>query len=284
MEQPINPPINLYPDLDENNTIKPKYSLRRRDVKGSRVYFADEQKTPIYNYSVTTIIDKVISKGVGFDRFMGNSLNYEHAKKFGRERALVGTIVHSLCHYLAWGEVVDTKEGWYNQETNKTIHITDEMKHRLNAFIDFWHEEEPTLLATELPLYDPKLGFAGSLDYVYMVGEKLVIMDVKTGKEHLKEQALQLTAYKILFDLIYGDSVGTIDEMYLLFLNIGRQGGEDIGRYKYKKVKFQPDYWFQTLELFEYLMSDMRGKMPVIKDELELPTEYKIKKRSNKDE
>ena len=66
MEQPI----NLYPDLDENNTIKPKYSLRRRDVKGSRVYYADEQEHPIYNYSVTTIIDKVISKGIGFDRFM----------------------------------------------------------------------------------------------------------------------------------------------------------------------------------------------------------------------
>ncbi len=278
MEQPI----NLYPDLDQNNQIKPKFNLRRRDYKGSRVYYGEDQEMPEYRYSVTTILDKTVAKDVGFQKWLGNSLSYEHAKQYGRERALVGTIVHSLCSYLAWGETVNTDEGWHNPETNKTVHITDEMKHRLNAFIDFWHEEEPTLLATELSLYDPKLEFAGSLDYVYMVDGKIVIMDVKTGKEHLKEQALQLTAYKILFDLIYGDSVGTVDEMYLLFLNIGRQGGEDIGRYKYKKVKFQPEYWFQTLEMFKYLMSNMSGKMPIIKEEVELPNEYKIK-RGNKD-
>ena len=279
MEQPI----NLYPDLEINNIIKPKFNLRRRDYKGKRVYYAEEQEHPIYHYSVTTILDKVISKDIGFHKWLGNSLSYEMAKQYGRERALVGTIVHSLCHYLAWGETVHTNEGWFNSETNKTVHITDEMKHRLSAFIDFWEEENPTLLATELSLYDPKLEFAGSLDYVYMdKNDKLVIMDIKTGAEHIKEQTLQLTAYKILFDMIYGDSFGTVDEAYILFLNVGRSGGEDVGKFKYKKVKFQPDSWFQTLDLFKYLTSNFHGKMPIIKDEVELPTEYKIKNKKKR--
>ena len=91
------------------------------------------------------------------------------------------------------------------------IPIPDEVKLRLQAFIDFCHEHNPRSIATEISLYcddlneDGELMFpwAGTADNVMEIDGNIWLIDIKTGKEYQSHE-LQLTSYKILWDHIYG--------------------------------------------------------------------------------
>ena len=95
-------------------------------------------------------------------------------------------------------------------------------------------------------------------------------IDLKTGKEYQKFHELQLTCYKILFDKIYGDKFGKIDELYCLYTR-------DTGNYTLKKYKYCPEEWTSCVHLFYYMNSNARGKMPLIKDDIALPKYYTLK-------
>tara|TARA_Y100000593_G_C4280130_1_gene322333 strand:+ start:629 stop:1147 length:519 start_codon:yes stop_codon:yes gene_type:complete len=162
--------------------------------------------------------------------------------------------------------------------------ITDEIKLRLQAFIDFCHEYKPESIATEISLYCDDLNeegqlmfpWAGTADNVMKIDGKLWLIDIKTGKEY-KSHELQLTSYKILWDYIHGKDFGKIDVLAGLYLNAR-------GKYKLVKYKFVPYVWFNTYELFEYNLKDKRGNMPKIKIKDELPDVYSLKeKKESKD-
>ena len=102
-----------------------------------------------------------------------------------------------------------------------------------------------------------------------MIDDKLWLVDIKTGKEHPKNHALQLSFYKILFDSLYGKSMDMqVDNLACLYLN-------SKGKYKLRKYKFEEDYCYNVYDLFIYYKSNFYGKMPTIKDKEMLPNKYK---------
>ena len=156
------------------------------------------------------------------------------------------------------------------------INIPDEVKLRLQGFIDFYHEYKPEPIATEIGLYttdrleDGSLLYpwAGTADQVMKIKGKVWLIDIKTGKEW-KDHELQLTSYKILWDHIYGDELGKIDVLACLYLN-------SKGKFKVKKYKFVPEAWFNLYEMFEYVIKDGKGNLPTIKEKKELPNIYSL--------
>ena len=158
------------------------------------------------------------------------------------------------------------------------INIPDEVKLRLQGFIDFCHEYNPEPIATEISLYttdqleDGSLLYpwAGTADHIMRIDGKMWLIDLKTGKEY-RSHELQLTSYKILWDHIYGEELGKIDILAGLYLN-------SRGKYKIKKYKFVPEIWFNMYEMFEYVIKDGRGNLPKIKEKEELPNIYSLKK------
>ena len=163
------------------------------------------------------------------------------------------------------------------------IPIPDEVKLRLQAFIDFCHEHNPRSIATEISLYCDDLNedgelmypWAGTADNVMEIDGKIWLIDIKTGKEY-KSHELQLTSYKILWDYIYGKELGKIDMVAGLYLN-------SKGKYKIVKYKFVPYVWFNIYEMFEYNLKNKRGKMPTIKIKEALPDIYTIKEKESED-
>ena len=163
--------------------------------------------------------------------------------------------------------------------------IPDEVKLRLQAFIDFCKDYEPVSIATEISLYcldkldDGGLLYpwAGTADNIMRIKDKLYLIDIKTGKEYADSHQLQLTSYKILWDHLYGEEQGKIDNMACLYLN-------SRGKYKLVEYKFAPKEWFMVYDLFEYKLKDKRGNMPKIKVKDELPDIYTLKeKKESKD-
>ena len=275
-----------YPDLD-NNKLEAKYKIKRVDTPHGRAYYdrdaEDEDRT--YFYGVTSILD-TLSKGMGFNMWLGNSLSYEHAMEYGLSKADIGTAVHQLTMYLQWGHKVDCETGFYNARLNKIDEITPGMKKMLQAYIDFYNDYRPTQIATEISLYNPELfdnefgqgpkfPFAGTADSICAMlptkeGEqpRLALIDLKTGKQY-KSHQLQLTAYKLLFDGLYGEEYGEIDDIYGLYVT-------PRGKYTLKKYKFVPEVWYNLLEIFFWNIQDGRGNQPVIKEKQELPRYYAL--------
>ena len=103
-----------YPDKPENNLVFSKIPLGRMQSANGRVYYQSniEVGERTYIYSSTTILDKVLSKGIGFSMWLGNSPSYESAMEYGMKRARIGSMVHALCMYLLWGETIDTRDGF----------------------------------------------------------------------------------------------------------------------------------------------------------------------------
>tara|TARA_Y100001963_G_scaffold7879_1_gene10289 strand:+ start:872 stop:1729 length:858 start_codon:yes stop_codon:yes gene_type:complete len=268
-----------YPDPPQ--LITSKIPISRLDTPKGRAYYARDSKLEDrqYIYSSTTILSNTLTKGIGFDMWLGNALSYKDAMKYANERAFIGTMTHAMIMYLVWGEKVDTTTGFYNEDTGEIASVPDEVKLRLQGFIDFYKEMKPKPISTEISLFCPDrdedgeliFPWAGTADQILKMPDgKIWLVDIKTGKEYPKDHELQLTSYKLLWDHIHGRDHGNIDVLASLYLN-------SKGKYKLKKYKFVPYNWYNVYENFEYMIRDGRGSMPKIKEKEELPTIYSIK-------
>ena len=103
-----------YPDITDKNLAVSKIPLKRLDTPKGRTYYQGnvDPEERVYIYSSTTIIGNVLSKGIGFDMWIGNASSYKDAMNYGRERAGIGSMTHALCMYLVWGETIDTRDGF----------------------------------------------------------------------------------------------------------------------------------------------------------------------------
>ena len=264
--------------LPENDQIRSKIPTKSIDFKGNRYYYnklEKDFKDQVYVMSVTTWLN-CLSKGIGFNMWLGNATSYKDAMEYASFRALIGNQVHAMCMWLIWGKPVDTSIGWYDADDHKIKPIPDESKLRLSAFIDFVDEFKPIPIATEISLYDPEFDWAGTADQIMMIDGETWLIDIKTGAEYPKEQQLQLTAYKLLYDHLYGDITGPIDKLACLYLKKN-------GKYKLKKYKFMPDSWFDLISIGKYYFSDMRGTLPKVTEKKELPIIYTLKEEGEKD-
>tara|TARA_Y100000593_G_scaffold17629_1_gene35308 strand:+ start:453 stop:1307 length:855 start_codon:yes stop_codon:yes gene_type:complete len=263
-----------YSVKDGFNQIEPKSSLRRLDTSIGRTYYNPDDKDRKYIYSSTTILN-VLSKGYGFNTWLKTHGN--DCDRLMNEAATKGTIIHICCSVIAGGDDLHTNTKFYDK--GKSYEITKEIYTNVLAFKKFYQENRPVIKAIELTLYDRNLPFAGTADYIMILegkdGQpKLCLLDIKTGKEYPKTHELQLVSYKILFDSIYGDEHGTIDEMYCLYL-------KDTGNYKLKKYRFNDQEWISTLHLFHYMNSNAYGKMPKIKEEFQMDEIITLKENEN---
>ena len=265
--------------LPENDQITSKIPTKSMDFKGNRYYYNKAEEDPKnrdYLMSVTTWLN-VLSKGIGFNMWLGNATSFKDAMSYANERALIGNQVHAMCMWLIWGRSVDTSIGWFDADDNKIKPIPDESKLRLSAFIDFVDQYKPIPIATEISLYTNEkdkdqimFPFAGTADQIMMIDGETWLIDIKTGAEYKKEQQLQLTAYKILYDHLYGGITGTIDQVACLYLTTR-------GKFRLKKYKFVPEAWNDLLRIGEYYFSDMRGGMPKVMEKEKLPIIYTLK-------
>ena len=93
-----------------------------------------------------------------------------------------GTIVHeAIENFLYYGiEDIDPRYGGY-----------------LDAFISFWNEYKPTLIAAEYRMYHKYLKYAGTSDLLALIDDELWLIDNKTSSKVEKMLTrVQLEAYK----------------------------------------------------------------------------------------
>lgn len=237
---------------------EPDIIIERHDLNG-RWYAPKGFEDPgLLRPSVTTM-ENVWDKGVGFEKWL--IMNGYEAYKLRDNAARIGTLVHTLIDSLISGEVVDCKFDYFD-ENGELIRADNKVQKRLVGFLKFWEENKPLPLASEITLYNEQLAFAGTADLITYIGDKLWLIDYKTGNQY-PTHAIQLTAYKMLWESIHPEK---IDHIACLYLSDKWKKKS----YTLKKYKPCPEMVETTYKGWKFFT---KGTPSMRK---ELPTTYKI--------
>lgn len=158
--------------------------------------------------SVTTILDA----------YPKNASFFEWLKKVGEdadeirdEAGRKGSAVHQLC------------EDYDNDLECSILNDYGEAKYKqiewamLERYVEFRERFGYELIANEVHYISPVLGFAGTLDRVFLKDGKRFLVDIKTANSLHNHYWLQMAAYKALWDEVNPDF--KIDEIRILWLN-----------------------------------------------------------------
>tara|TARA_R110002020_G_scaffold128392_5_gene287791 strand:- start:1017 stop:1802 length:786 start_codon:yes stop_codon:yes gene_type:complete len=243
--------------MDKSDIIKGLETISNanivRHTSNDRWYA--KEGTMLWRPSVTTIIGGAISKGIGYDTWLGNQPSYKAACEERDEAAARGTFVHNSVEQLIQGQELKISEEIPNYE---------EICKHLMSFERFWKEQEVEVVGTELFLYNEDVPWAGTPDIIAYVKGHLSIIDLKTGN-YYKSHEVQLNMYAILLEKLLSLEENSLS-IYGLYTK-GRWIKEP--NYGLKCFKRNNELPYAIESVWAFLNSSTRGK-PWPKDKYEI--------------
>lgn len=157
--------------------------------------------------SVTTILDAYPKSAAFFEWLKKNG---EDSDEIRDEAGRKGSTVHQLCEDFDAGlECSILNE--FGAAQYKQIEWA-----MFERYVEFRTRFPYELVANELHYISPELGFAGTLDRVFRVDGKLILIDIKTSNALHNHFFLQMAAYKQMWDEVNEEK---IDSIAILWLN-----------------------------------------------------------------
>jgi len=238
----------------------------------------DESKHPHLALSVTTILGLLLNKGVSFHTWL--KTHGRHSDTIRDYKANLGTVVHLLCEDLFNLQRVtlshtkerinnilsdaDIREGGGFYSTLLTVQLY------LESFCKWYEDHDVKTYETELQLYDNRVPYAGTVDWIGEISGVPSILDIKTGMPH-DEHGYQLVAYGMLHNFMFPKN--KIKDLYVLYL---KSGYRKEPTYTMKKISWDlKDTWKSQLRL----AIDMYGKEGkwVFKEKFKPREEFQLK-------
>ena len=206
--------------------------------------------------SVTTI-QNIMSKGIGFEKWLGDYGSYADAMAFANNAATEGTQIHLCLEQLTMGVDMDFTQPYFDAEKQETREWTDPMIKFMESGNQFFLDHMIQIEGNEVPLFDPRKDYTGTLDMVarIKVEEGLspseakctdlkegmsgrILLDIKTLRNSstlsnkFENHKYQVTAYKNLWEGLFPDH--PIDFMGVLYVMNSWRGAP---KYKLKLVE-----------------------------------------------
>ena len=114
---------------------------------------------------------------------------------------------------------------------------------------------KPKFLGAEITVTSNKFGYKGTLDNLSMIGDKVSLVDLKTGKGIYDSVELQTSAYKQGYEEApVIEEIRKIDETWCLLLEKG-EDGIPTGKYQFEQMKYVPEIFNATLEIYKWRKS-----------------------------
>lgn len=157
--------------------------------------------------SVTTILD-AYPKSAAFYEWLKKA--GEDADEIRDEAGRKGSAVHQLCEDYDRGFECSILNEFGNAQYKQIEWAM------LERYVEFREKHKYELVANEVHYISPVLGFAGTLDRVFKVNGKLILIDIKTANSLHNHYWLQQAAYKAMWDEVNEQK---IDEIRILWLN-----------------------------------------------------------------
>lgn len=215
----------------------------RKDIGGQRFYETPVGLVP----SVTTVLG-IIDKGKAFKNWLIKQ-SQEEVDKVNEEACDLGTRVHE--HIEHW--IKCKIEGL---RFNRII-LPDEAP-CMGAFWKWEKEHRVHYVKSEMFIYHPE-GWAGTLDIIAYVDDKLSLIDIKTSKGFYDTMELQLAAYSMGYEYIEKEK---LERRYILRLDkktgnpFFRDGCELRRKYKGEDIdNFREEMYLIHNEAFRHFKS-----------------------------
>lgn len=181
------------------------------DKEKDRIEFLDsrfyQHPSGVFLPSCTTILD-AYPKSAAFYEWLKRA--GEDADEIRDEAGRKGSAVHQLCEDYDRG-----MECSILSERGQPIYKQMEWA-MFERYVEFREKYKWNLIANECHYMSVDLGFAGTLDRVFEIDGKLVLVDIKTANSLHNHYWLQQAAYKQLWDEV--NPTTKIDEIRILWL------------------------------------------------------------------
>jgi hypothetical protein len=228
--------------------IKKKATTKSFPLRRNGIYF-----TPTPGISVTEILSggwpkpalqywmgREAAKAALNDPTLDESEVMAKVRAISGDKAKIGSTVHAMT------EAIDNTTEQIDIKTVAPIYSG-----YIKAFLDFKEQFKPKLLHNEATVYNATFKFAGTCDRIYQMGDKTVLLDIKTSKAYYPDMALQLSAYQHAEFFYDKDTkVSTpmikIDELAILLL------AED-GTFSYHQAPDKFKLFLYAFEIYKYL-------------------------------
>ena len=206
--------------------------------------------------SVTTI-QNILSKGIGFEKWLGSYGSYEEAMEYANTAATEGTQIHLCLEQLTMGVDMDFTQPYFDVDKQETREWTNPMIKFMESGNQFFLDHMIQIEGNEVPLFDSRKDYTGTLDMVarIKVEEGLspsqakctdlkegmsgrIMLDIKTLRNSstlsnkFENHKYQVTAYKNLWEGLFPDH--PIDFMGVLYVMNSWRGAP---KYKLKLVE-----------------------------------------------
>jgi hypothetical protein len=243
-------------------------------------------------FSVTTIINKVLPKGWGFDTWLKN--NGHHSDTIVTAKSTMGVLVHMIvdmmirdmnlvvtwdfCHDMV-REHISPCSIQYFKGLSATI---ERVQKNVESYITWADDYSPTFIASEMMLYHTDLDWAGTCDNaIQFANGEIMLNDLKTGTVQ-DSHLLQGYAYAMLWNNMFPNQQCT--QVGVLYSH---------GDYKikptYKFVTMALDsvkgrkcanQWNKMMELLRAIYANADGSYPV-KDFIRPGKELRLNAETN---
>lgn len=182
--------------------MKIDYNLRQLTLLDNRFYMDEAGYVP----SVTTIL-QAYPKGPEYYAWLKK--NGEDADEVLKAAGTQGSNVHYLTEvYDAGHEVTLVQDGKLNYTMNEWA--------MFERYVDFTTRFDPLILMCEASFLSHRLGYAGTIDRVYTINGKRMLVDIKTSNAIYDQYWLQCASYR---ELYREHTEEDVDAVGILWLN-----------------------------------------------------------------
>jgi len=193
-----------------------EYDLEYDDKAHS--YKVEGVKVP----SVTRVVDGCFPKDL---THWALSIGQEEYDKVINDALEIGNDTHQwIEHYIKYGHACTEPEDYISKS--------------VNAFLDWTTEYNPEWVDAERKVYCDKYKYAGTVDAVAKINDRVCVIDFKTSKKVYKPYHLQVTAY--------AQAIKRMDGLRRWPLGIILRLDKETGKFEHKV--FEPKHNFDTFK------------------------------------
>lgn len=150
----------------------------------------------------------------------------------------------------------------YVHEQDYVNQASEEFKPYAQAFYNFVTDHDVEILEHEKTLLSKKYGYAGTMDLLvkFKNSGRILVIDVKTGKDIYDDYFLQLSAYKQALH----EQDGIEADMGIVLLSTG-SNGKPTGKYKFQEADYCFDEFLASKTLWEWKNAELIESVGYIK-------------------
>jgi hypothetical protein len=220
---------------------------------------------PSYKFvpSVTWICEHY-PKGIAYYKWLANK-GWDEAEALKEAAGDKGSKVHQAVALLIDGNSITMESAFVNNRTNNLEPLTLEEYECILSFADWFKEAKPKIKVREFVVINEQENYAGTVDLLCEIGDKLYIVDLKTSQYIWPSHELQVSAYK---HAKMNEATSFTDEISLAILQLGYRLNKR--RFKFTEIK---DKFVEFLAAKVIWANETNGDKPLQRD---YPLEIKL--------